>query len=279
VRVVAHYGTPSKDSVRVLAFAGDTLAYGTLKEAVLCTPEPRTFAGWELLGFTDEDVLLGYRERGDILEVAALETGRIGLTVPTGRDAMLSPDGGWLAVATHRDRAVTGYYMFDLATTEIVAKRPPIGHKSEGLQAISRNGLYIAVCAIWEAAAMLLPMRVRARRRWIAWNESVHDIAFGPEGDSYACATRKSIGISRAPFRQYHVDHYLKGDARAIAFHPTLPQIAASLDGLEIWDYVERKRIAKLDVDSIAQLAYSPDGRRIACGHYEGTVTLVEVDT
>lgn len=283
--VIATYETRTGEDmeaawVRVIGWRGEELAFGTLSRTVVVEPSgrQRVYPGWRMLGYTDEGVLLGFRVlKGSPFEIADVETGRVGFTIPNGWWARLSPDGGWLAVKTIIER-MPSYHLVDVATAEIVATAPALGRRQEDLVAVARDGLFVIVGETnFDANLAMMPMRQHGPMRWLADSSDLFGVELSDDGERIALAHMRRIVIGPAKLDDVTIDLELQTErryTRPMAFHPTRPLLATNGEGLEVWDLQDRRVIARASPDQINLVRFSPDGRVLACARYDATLTL-----
>jgi WD40 repeat protein len=109
-------------------------------------------------------------------------------------------------------------------------------------------------------------------------------VAFSPDGATLAAAgsgpavrTWKLPGGRAGPI----LEHGDEQGCRGLAFAPNGRALALALGGgAQVWGLRERKPFARLTDNraAVSAVAYSPDGRLLLTGSWDGTVRLYEVD-
>lgn len=199
------------------------------------------------------------------------------------RAAAFSPDGTMLASADDDG----GIRVYEAATGKLLHALP--GHKDSvrGL-AFNKNGSLASVARdgtikIWDV------IQGRKRFGWTSEANSFWAVAFSPDGKTLVTGGGLYPPGLRPPPGQVQIWDTATGrllvscpvpdgPALAIALHPDGSQVATVLDNhVTIWDTARGKCLDSFDgchISSIVSLSFSPDGKKLVGGIYDGSVTL-----
>lgn len=201
------------------------------------------------------------QDREDVLTL-----GPSGRKSDDARSLVFAPDSRQLAVA-----AENGVQWWDLPTRKLVARLSRDNLPSDHV-AVSRDGQCLAVGREKQA-------RIEVWRRssdgwqfaWEAEDQPCDHLAFSPLSQTLAVVDwlRDEVAVYEAATGR--VEHRLEAkQCWAAEFSPDGQQLAfTELDDIVLWDRTQqqRRRLQK-HRSTVTDLAYSPDGRRLAsCGH------------
>lgn len=183
------------------------------------------------------------------------------VNVPRVLTAALSPDGDWLAVATHvEDATVIELRSLTLATTAV---RPiNVGELSVRALALSAGGKYLAVTGSIDGEPSTTVFEPRARQPRLGPLGSSGDVVFSPTGFYVATSSRGATRVYRLPERNEALTVAHEAQAPVVRFTAHgVHLVLSSGRSVRVWKIRAREEAGRLGVpDAVAALAVEPEG-------------------
>jgi WD40 repeat protein len=153
--------------------------------------------------------------------------------------------------------------------------------------AFSSDGEFL-VSAAWGGTAKIIDRSghvIRVLQEEMTVSNDVSDARFSPDGVLVATAAAAEGGMRHVRIWDWErgvVVRTIDANAFSLDFDPTGSRIAtAGPEGVEIWNVESGPPVSVLEGQSggVTDVAFSPDGSRLATSSDDGTVRLFEADT
>lgn len=300
-------GTTTDETVTAVCFSpdGSTLVSGGCDNTIRLWDVETGLELQAIEGLEDEVRFLGFLHGGRKMISASYDSIRVwdlSATEEIGRQSphggitycvAISPDGSIFASAGYDNticlwNALTLENLFETrATSYSHASAMAFSPKGDKLAVGSRN----SAITLWEVD--LDQGRLVYDSQWIGHQKPVRSLQFSPDGGLLASGSSDSFAIvwnTATSLEQFRLGHNAR--VESIAFSPTGAYLltSASDNTIRIWDMkigVEADRITGPTVarkfawdlynyegPRLRSLAFSPDGRLLACGTEAGTVLV-----
>jgi WD40 repeat protein len=276
-----HVVLPDSDSANHIAFSGDGALVAALSndDTILVWETatgrlrfvlPGAPSATALLFSPDSRLLAARGERLKLFDLATGDERPLALARPGVAHAAFSPDGKALLV-TAGDGSVS---LVDLATgvqwSPSTITPPPRVQRGAG------DSQWVVVAAapcrfslngqrlVWEEGGSLRVFNVPAHEQRAAYPGTLEQLAFAPDGETWAVAAENEVQLCAAPDGEERA--VLRGHSSPVKFLAWSPdgQRLASVAGREIklWDVKRGEELATLRPDRPdCAVRFSPDGR------------------
>lgn len=251
------------------------------------------------IAFSPDGTLLATAGHSGPIRIWSISTGELvcRIDTPTGEvcDFAFTPNGASIAAILRYDHwgpdevpAVTAWedpnlLVWDAKTGKhLRSHRTPYG---DDTLAFSCDGALLATAGGGRSISLMsfpslepsLDLKGHARAvhfvKLFAGGKSA--LTFGHDGKIHVWNVGESRPVWSAP---------INGHATVATVSPDYEQLAVGIfgRGLEVWDLIERRRRRVVRTDSArlpTVLAFSPEGRRLACGGFRGQVAVFDSNT